>query len=409
MSEIEKFDLAKSLLNEFFNVISIKCPHFVGDRACVTCEKIDNCTAIRVVHGNYKDVKLLVAGNSAMLSIKFFFKSDIEQFIMEKLFHSLEENQEIPVIKPEDGFNLTFYTKHGQAIPKYQQSATITKVLDLLSEDPWTETKMLINNWINDILEKLNLQIKAEIKKVTLKMTPKIERSKIFEPKYKTQTKDAPPIEQKKVIYKPKTTVSIPNSNKPIIKTENTSDVFEKSIKKAEIPKQPFFITAKERENETASWPPYIKRKLPGEKEKSTMVIPSVTKSTKRIGTKELGVTKSGVSNGDKFELRIFEKKRAKVTPLPPMPKNDPSKILTYLEKLVKSDYEVRKIADSFDAGRDKIKKMMFYTDFLFEMGKIANILRRSDPGFALNEHTRKDLLKKISRWKSSIKEKKTI
>ncbi|MFX1295220.1 MAG: hypothetical protein ACFFD2_10265 [Promethearchaeota archaeon] len=447
MNEIERLEVVKSLLNDFFSVSPVKCSKFVGDRACVTCEELDNCTSIEIKRENYENLKLLVAGNSAMLSIKFFFKSDIEQFVMAKLFHSLQQRQELPIIKAEEGFSLTFYTKYGQINPKEQQFAAIIKVLDLLSENPWIETKMLINKWINNILDKLNLQIMAEISKVTLKTTPKIERSKIFKPKYeisdertlsigrekavedalhpKTQedleqyipeTPSAPP----RLPIKPRsqevsgqettvpiTTISPLDSHKPIEKTETTSIILDKPIKDSKIPKQSFFITAKERENEFASWPPYIKRKMAGEKEEKTIIIPSVIEAPKKISPKKSIDAKSQIPHKDKFELRIFEKKKAKEHPLPPMPKKDSFKILTYLEKLVKSDYEMRKIAIRFEEGHNKIKEMMFYTDFLFEMNKVANILRKSEPRLTLNEHTRKDLLRKISKWKVSLERKK--
>ncbi|NVM54059.1 MAG: hypothetical protein HWN66_10200 [Candidatus Helarchaeota archaeon] len=432
MSQFKTFERAKSLLNDFFSIIALRCPYHIGGRACVVCDEMESCDAIEVKRVDDKDLRLVVAGNSAMLSLKIYFKSDIEQFVMAKLFIALQEMQDLPIIKPEEGFSMTFYTKHGQAIPQEQQFAAITKVLDLLLENPWIETKMLINNWIKRNLEKLEIQIKREIPKVVLKTAPQVERSKIFESKHKPLTGVVVSADQEKQVQVPSTPESQDLVQPPVQETfeltpqetipppvqeavepeaQETPEQ-EELIQKPKVPKQSFFITAKEREDEFASWPPYIKRKEAGEKEEVSIPIPSVTKATKKIGPvkkispKKKPVAKSPILQEEKFELRIHEKKQAKDKILPPMPKDDPHKILSHLERIVRKDYEMSQLSIRFEEARDKIKETMFHSRFLFEMGQVAFTLRKGEPGMGLTELTRKEILKKISTWKGTVDRK---
>lgn len=422
MNEMTPIERAKLLLDKFFTVRSTTCIQFVGERACITCDKRDSCKTIEKKVENYGNVKLLVAGNSAMLSISFSLKMDIEQFMLEKIVNSLERAQEYPIMKAEEGFDLTFYTKYGQAVSQEQQYIAIMKVLDFLSENPWIEMKMLINKWITEVIEKLNVQIRRDLPKVTLTMTPKVERSKIFAPKSETLTEKIlePPIQEvstptptshsesaaqkglEQGIAEPTTTSSPPDFREPVTKTEPSDVIAQELIIRAKIPKQSFFLTAEERKNEYAIWPPSIKRKEFGDKEPSIIEIPSVTEATKKVGPEKPTIPESYIPKGDKFELRIFEKKLAEDRTLPPMPTDEPFTILNYLEQLVKSNYEMRKMADLFDEGRKNIEKTMFYTDFLSEMSKIADMLRKADPELTLNKYNREHILKKISNWKSS-------
>ncbi len=417
----------------------LKCPYVLGGRACVVCDEMTSCDAIEVKQVDEKNLKLVVAGNSAMLSLKYYFKTDIEQFIMAKLFISLQNTPELPIIKPEEGYSLTFYTKHGQATPKEQQYAAITKVLDLLSENPWIETKMLINNWINRTLEKLKIEVKMHAPKVTLKTTPTVKRSKVFEKPDETieietrkrleQTPDQEVINQtphediqihEVTVPTPQETVqpAVQEVSEPDSKeipapevSSKVSDVLEETVQKPKVPKQPFFTTAKEREKEFAPWPPHLKRKKLEEKKEAPKVMPSVTER-KRIVTKKSTEPRKGLApktpipKEEKFELRIHERKQATEKYLPPMPKDDPYKILTHLERIVQKDYEMRQLAARFEEARDKIKQTMFHSRFLFEMGQVAFTLRKGAPGLSLNESTRKDILKKISTWKGSVERK---
>jgi hypothetical protein len=422
LSEMTPIERAKLLLDKFFTTRSTTCPQFVGERACITCDRMDSCKTIERKLENYGNVKLSVAGNSAMLSISFSLKMDIEQFMLEKIVNSLERAQEYPLMKSEEGFDLTFYTKYGQAVSQEQQFIAIMKILDFLSENPWIEMKMLINKWITEVIGKLNVQIRRDLPKVTLTVAPKVERSKIFAPKSETLTETnlEPPIQEvpttsptshsesavQKVIEQgtaePTTTSSPLNSCEPVTKTELSDVTSQELIMRAKIPKQSFFLTAEERKNEFANWPASIKRKEFGDKEPSTIEIPSVTEATKKVGPEKPTIPESYIPKGDKFELRIFAKKQAEDRTLPPMPTDDPFKILNYLEQLVKSNYGMRKLAEPFDKGRENIEKTMFYTDFLSEMSKIADMLRKADPELTLNKFNRENILKKISNWKSS-------
>jgi len=401
LNEMTPIERAKLLLDKFFTTRSTTCIQFVGERACITCEKRDSCKTIEKKLEDYGNVKLLVAGNSAMLSISFSLKIDIEQFMLEKIVNSLERAQEYPLMKAEEGFDLTFYTKYGQAVSQEQQFIAITKILDFLSESPWIEMKMLINKWITEVIEKLNVQIRRDLPKVTLTTAPKVERSKIFAPKSEALTEpSSPPLKER--IAEPTTTSPPPDFREPVTKTEPSDVIYQEFIRRAKIPKQSFFLTAEERKNEFAIWPPSVKRKEFGERVPSTIEIPSVTEATKKVGPEKPTIPESYIPKGEKFELRIFEKKPAEERTLSPMPTDDPFKILNYLEQLVKSNYEMRKMADLFDEGREEIEKTMFYTDFLSEMSKIADMLRKADPELTLNKFNRENILKKISNWKSS-------
>lgn len=437
MSEITPIERAKSLLDKFFKVKPIKCPHFAGERACVSCERRDSCTSIEIKREEYENVKLLVAGNSAILSIALSLKTDIEQFVLLKLVNSLSREQGFPTIKPEEGFDLTFYTDYGQINSQEQQFVAIIKILDLLLENPWVEVKMLINKWIIDVIEKLNLQIQRDLPKATLKLAPKVEKSKIFEPKYKVLAEQPTPIREERVVEPP--VEKLPRSTRMIpretavqqvsrqeiseptsiisesdmrqngVKTEPLSPPSQEFERRSKIPKQAFFLTAEERNKEHVNWPPNIKRKEPGEEEPITIQIPSVTEVTKKVGPEKSTIAESHIPKGDKFELKIYEKKQAEDKQLPPMPIDDAFKILTYLEQLVKSDYEMRKIAGAFGDGMEKIEQMMFYTDFLTEMNKVTDMLRKAEPGLTLSNYNREDILKKILKWKASPSWKSSV
>lgn len=399
MSKYYGLERAKSLLKDFFQVVSVSCAHFAGDRACVFCDDRKTCASIDRKIRDFGDVRLTVIGNSALLSIVLPLKTDIEQFMWEKLVNALEQEPELLIIKPEMGFDLTFYTKYGHAIPKEQQSLTITNVLDFLSENPWIQAKMFFNKWIEETVDKLNIQIRRELPKISLKEAPKIERSKIFEPKYKTLTEQALLEEEEKTIEE----TSQPIQEQPSTQlTEPTPSMLEEFAERSKIPKQSFFLTAKERENEYAMWPPYIKRKKAEEKEPITLELPSVVEATKKFGPEKPTIAESHIPKGDDFHLEIFEKKQADDSPIPPMPTEDPFEILIYLEDLIKQDYEMRKVAEIFEQGMESIRQALFYTDFLTEMSKVINLLRKGEPGLTLNKQNRKDILNKIAKWKTS-------
>ncbi|NVM31787.1 MAG: hypothetical protein HWN65_23310 [Candidatus Helarchaeota archaeon] len=421
MGKYYGLERAKSLLDDYFTTQLVNCPHFAGDRACVTCDSRKECTTIESKIKDFGVVRLTVVGNSAMLSVVLPLKTDIEQFMWEKLNNSLQEEPDLLIRKPEEGFDLTFYTKFGQPISENQQYLTISKILDYLSENPWIQAKMLINKWIKETTEKLHLAIRRKLPKVALKKAPKIERSKIFERKHKALIVQASSIKEEKIIeeelepiqdYAPDrpTEPSPPISEEiepiqdytPDRPIEPSPPISEEFVKRSKTPKQPFFLTAKERENEYAMWPPNIKRKKPGEEEPVTIEIPSVSEAVKKIGPEKPTIDESHIPKGDEFELKIFEKKQVEDKPLPPMPTDEPLEILTYLEDLVKKDYEMKKMADLFEQGMESIRSVMFYTDFLGEMSKVSNMLRRAEPGLTLSEHERRDILTKMTKWKSS-------
>lgn len=393
---------AKSLLKDFFNVAPVKCSRFAGDRACIICDNRKDCPSIERRIRDFGDVRITVIGNSAMLSIVLPLKTDIEQFMWEKLVNAFEQNPELLIIKPELGFDLTFYTKYGHAIPKEQQFFTITRVLDFLSENPWIKAKMFFNKWIEEMIDKLNLQIRRDLPKITLRETPKIERSKIFEPKYKILTDQASLREEEKEEHLIEEKTQIIQEHPSTQLTEPISSISNNFTERSKLPKQPFFITARERDNEYAVWPSYIKREEPEDKQPVSLEIPSVLEATKKIGPEKPVIDESYIPKREDFHLKIFEKKEAEIRAIPPIPTEDPFEVLIYLENLIKKDYEMRKLAETFEQGMESIRQTLFYTDFLTEMSKVVNLLKRGESGLTLSKQIRKDILNKISKWKAS-------
>ncbi len=328
----------------------------------------------------------------------------------EKLASALEQDPELLIIKPERGFDLTFYTKYGQAVPKEKQNLAVTIVLKFLSENPWIQAKIYFNKWIEETMEKLDLQIRRGLPRTALKKAPKIERSEIFKPKYQAVPEQPLPEEEEELIEEKKAPIQEAPATQPV---EPPPSLSEALAARSKIQKQPFFLTAKERENEYARWPAYIERELPEEREPTSLEIPSITEATKKFGPPKPTIDASHIPEGDAFQLKIFMKKEAEDEPIPPMPYDDPFGIVIYLEKLVKKDYEMRKMADVFEEGMESIRQTLFYTDFLTEMSKVITILREADPGLTLSEQNRRDILHKIAkwkdspRWKSSLKRKK--
>ncbi|MHA1276650.1 MAG: hypothetical protein ACTSQI_13050 [Candidatus Helarchaeota archaeon] len=61
------------------------------------------------------------------------------------------------------------------------------------------------------------------------------------------------------------------------------------------------------------------------------------------------------------------------------------------------------------EEGMESIRQTLFYTDFLTEMSKVINSLRKADPGLTLCEQNRKDILRKIAKWKNSPQWKSSL
>jgi hypothetical protein len=118
------------------------------------------------------------------------------------------------------------------------------------------------------------------------------------------------------------------------------------------------------------------------------------------VGDYQMG----GHPNEESFELREFTHKKAKSRPLPEIPTNNIVQILETIEKMVKEDYSILDIGKTIEVARDNIRKITLHTDFMFEMGKYANMYSKSEPQIAFNHKEKERFLEVVHEWVKTAK-----
>ncbi|TFG19122.1 MAG: hypothetical protein EU530_07245 [Promethearchaeota archaeon] len=106
----------------------------------------------------------------------------------------------------------------------------------------------------------------------------------------------------------------------------------------------------------------------------------------------------------DQFELREFTQKKVPTKPLPDIPTKDITEILEVIQKMVIEDYPILDIGKSIAVARDNIRKITLHTDFMFEMGKWANIYSKKDAGVAFNAREKERFLEIVNTWVKTAK-----
>ena len=164
-------------------------------------------------------------------------------------------------------------------------------------------------------------------------------------------------------------------------------------------------------ENETITpWPdeiPALKHSMP-----SSGPVPSEIKGLSdkpyegpEFKEIDVGNYQSGAEiQGDQFELREFAHKKVPTKPLPDIPTNDITEILEVIQKMVNDDYPILDIGKSIAIGRDNIRKITLHTEFMFEMGKWANIYSKKEAGIAFNTREKERFLEIVDGWVKTAK-----
>ncbi|MHA1584861.1 MAG: hypothetical protein ACTSWL_06375 [Promethearchaeota archaeon] len=113
------------------------------------------------------------------------------------------------------------------------------------------------------------------------------------------------------------------------------------------------------------------------------------------------------VEREEKFELDQLKRKKLSFKQVPPIPDGDLEEIITYLKKIVEEGYNSRQISEICESVHDKIQKMVFHSDFNWELSKQANYYHKQDPDLGLNERDKRDFISKLNEWIDSIKQEK--
>ncbi len=111
----------------------------------------------------------------------------------------------------------------------------------------------------------------------------------------------------------------------------------------------------------------------------------------------------------EKFVLKSLKHRKVESKTLPNPPEGDIEKILLYMRTVIEEDYEMVAIGKAFELARDNIRKIILQSDFMWEMSKYSNTYQRKEPNQSLNERDRSELLEKIDKWISDMKEEKRL
>lgn len=120
-----------------------------------------------------------------------------------------------------------------------------------------------------------------------------------------------------------------------------------------------------------------------------------VEKTSESLKNYRRGPTQNTVN----FELKINQKPRVASRSLPRMPEDTVKAILLFLQQIITEDYEASQIGDAFGIARDRIRKLAFHTDYIWELSKISNRFQKEEPEIGLNSKEKESVLLKVNEW----------
>jgi len=106
-----------------------------------------------------------------------------------------------------------------------------------------------------------------------------------------------------------------------------------------------------------------------------------------------------GSTQEEQYELREFSHQKPSLKPLPTIPTRNIVEILEIIREIINEDYGILDIGKSLAIARDNIRKITLHTEFLFEMGKYANIYSKSEPNIAFNHKEKGRFLEIVDEW----------
>ncbi|MBN2156967.1 MAG: hypothetical protein JW776_13065 [Candidatus Lokiarchaeota archaeon] len=106
-----------------------------------------------------------------------------------------------------------------------------------------------------------------------------------------------------------------------------------------------------------------------------------------------------GMNSEEEFKLRELSHKRVPSKPLPSIPTSNIIEILEVFRTMIEEDYSIIDIGKCLEIARDNIRKITLHTEFMFEMGKWANIYSKHEPNIAFNKKEKSRFLEIVNEW----------
>jgi hypothetical protein len=202
------------------------------------------------------------------------------------------------------------------------------------------------------------------------------------------------------------------NASKMIVTKPSLSPMYKTLMKPDRKQKESVFISAKSRLNSFIEWPEQFKRNTKANLESQAVFKefkehPPVVKSSKIIEQDVAIATeieKHTVSKEEIFELRTQKRPTVETKPLLKPEKDDVLIILLYLKEVIEKDYDIQSIGKAFEIARDRLRKIILQSKFMWEMSKYANLYTKfEEPNLGLSQKEKKELLNKVNIWIENV------
>jgi hypothetical protein len=208
----------------------------------------------------------------------------------------------------------------------------------------------------------------------------------------------------------------IDNASKLIMTKPSLSPKFIPPSESSKKLKESVFISAMSRLNSFIDWPKQFKRNTKQELEslavyeefKEHPPVERISQSPEMDLTNITEFGRDRMIEEEKFELRTQKRPTVEFKPLPKLEKDDVLIILLYLKEVIEKDYDIKSIGKAFEIARDRLRKIILQSKFMWEMGKYANLYSKfEEPNLGLSQKEKKEILNKLNKWiENVIKEK---
>ena len=204
----------------------------------------------------------------------------------------------------------------------------------------------------------------------------------------------------------------IDNASKIIITKPSLSPRYKPAEKSDKKLKESVLISAESRLNNYIDWPMQFKRNTKEELEslavykefKEHPPIVKVTKPAEKDTASPIEFGKDRVSKEEKFELRTQKRPVVEFKPLPILQKDDVLIILLYLKEIVEKDYDIQSIGKAFGIARDRLRKIILQSKFMWEIGKYENLYSKfEESNLGLSQKEKIELIDKINSWIENV------
>lgn len=204
----------------------------------------------------------------------------------------------------------------------------------------------------------------------------------------------------------------IDNASKVIISKPSLSPMYKPPLEASKKLKEYVFISAKTRLNSFVEWPEQFKRNTKEQLEnlavykefKEHPPVERISKSSEVELTNKIEFGNDKISKEEKFELRTQKRPYIESKPLPKPEKDDVLIILLYLKGIIEKDYDIQSIGKAFEIARDRLRKIILQSKFMWEMGKYANLyIKFEEPNLGLSHKEKTEILDKVNEWIENV------